>query len=253
MRVISLCASNTELLFDLGALDLLVGCDRYSDSPRHLLEGVPRVGGDLDVDFQKVIELNPDLVLASLSVPGMEKVVERLCELKIPHVVYDPVCVEDIFSNLIDLGERLGRSKRAHELVEVSVKKIERLKELSKVFPLRRIIVEWWPRPVIVPFRQSWVNQVCQWVNLENPFADRPGRSGVVSEEEIATASPEYYAVSWCGVPRRNYRVILVQNRLRSLGIEPRVFPFWEGWIGRPSLRILRGARYLYELRKRVG
>jgi len=253
-RIVSLCASNTELLSALGALDLLVGCDRYSDYPGSLLKGVPRVGGDLDVEIERVRDLQPDLILASLSVPGMERVVEGIRALGIPYVIYDPIRVEDIFENLLDLGERLGRKDRALRLVEKTRGLIVRIQARASSLPLAPLVVEWWPRPIIVPFRESWVNEVLSWVNLYNPFANREGRSGAVELEEIVAENPRYYAISWCGVPRRNYRVELVQSRFRPLGISPWILPLWEGWIGRPSLRILWGARYLLSVRlKREG
>lgn len=89
MRIVSLTASNTEIVWVLGCLDQLVGVDDHSDFPAEV-SCIPRVGPDLQVNLDKVETLKPDLVLSSLSVPGMERVVEGLERRGIPQVLLDP-------------------------------------------------------------------------------------------------------------------------------------------------------------------
>ena len=77
MRIVSLACSNTEIVWALGRADLLVGVDDHSDWPEEVVGPLPKVGPDLEIDVDKVAALEPDLVLATLTVPGHEKVVER--------------------------------------------------------------------------------------------------------------------------------------------------------------------------------
>lgn len=72
MRLISICPSNTELVAYLGLTDQLVGVDDYSDWPS-TVKDLPQLGPDLSINMDALEALQPDLVLASLSVPGMEK------------------------------------------------------------------------------------------------------------------------------------------------------------------------------------
>src|SRR5205085_11982360 len=67
----SVSPSNTEILHALGLGRRIVGVDRWSDYPPRVLQ-LPRVGSDLRVDLATVAGLRPDLVVASLHVPGME-------------------------------------------------------------------------------------------------------------------------------------------------------------------------------------
>lgn len=83
MKILSLCPSNTELVEYLGLTDMLAGVDDYSDWPEQIFK-LPRLGPDLSINMDKVEELKPDLVLASLSVPGMEKNVTELKKGKFP-------------------------------------------------------------------------------------------------------------------------------------------------------------------------
>ena len=84
MRVISLCPSNTEIMEFLGLTELLVGVDDFSDWPESI-KSLPQLGPDLSINLDLVEQLKPDLVLASLSVPGMEKNIEGLKARKIPY------------------------------------------------------------------------------------------------------------------------------------------------------------------------
>lgn len=77
MRIVSLCPSNTELIAYLKCEHLLVAIDDYSDWPQSI-QGLPRLGPDLSINMDAVEEAKPDLVLASLSVPGMERNIEEL-------------------------------------------------------------------------------------------------------------------------------------------------------------------------------
>ena len=84
MRIASLTPSNTEIVHALGLVNQLVGVDNYSDYPVKELLNVPRLGPDLQINMDDLVAVKPDLVLASLSVPGMEKVVEDIKQTGIP-------------------------------------------------------------------------------------------------------------------------------------------------------------------------
>ena len=107
MKIISICPSNTELCAYLGIEDQLIAIDDYSDWPDSI-QALPRVGPDLSINLDLVQELEPDLVLASLSVPGMEKNIEGLEERGIPHLTFNPQSLEDIANDLLTLGSAVG-------------------------------------------------------------------------------------------------------------------------------------------------
>src|SRR5512146_116863 len=107
MRLVSLCPSNTEILFALGLGEQVVGVDDWSDWPAEVA-GLPRVGGDLTSDLDRVAALRPDLVLASLSVPGMERNVEGLGARGLPHLVLNPHSLDEVLGDILAVGEACG-------------------------------------------------------------------------------------------------------------------------------------------------
>ena len=102
MRIVSLACSNTEIVCALGCADFLVGVDDHSDYPEDVVAGLPKVGPDLDIDVDRVAALEPDLVLATLTVPGHEKVVERVESAGLRFIAPEPVSLEDVYRDVHD-------------------------------------------------------------------------------------------------------------------------------------------------------
>src|SRR5262245_23123938 len=116
MRVVSLNCSNTEIVAALGLGERLVGVDDDSGFLVELVRGLPRVGRDLDVDVAKVAKLKPDLVLASNTVPGHEKVIERLRDARLPFFAPETISFEDVLSDVREIARRLGHPARGEAL-----------------------------------------------------------------------------------------------------------------------------------------
>lgn len=257
-RIASVCPSNTDLMAHLGLLDRVVARDSWSDWPAGEVDRIPVIGEVLAIDLDALRATEPDLILASRNVPGMERVVPQLEATGIPVAVYDPETWADVLENLRDLGDRLGCPGRAREVIDRALARVRALEEESRDLPEIPVAVEWWAEPVIMPFRETYVNQVLGWVRARPIFRDRPGRSGVVTPEEVASAAPELYAVSWCGTAWEDYRTDSVHARYDDASLPfraapDRVFKLWEGEIGHPSLRLLDGAARVLEQRRIAG
>lgn len=257
MRILSVCPSNTDLLFLLGAIDQVVGRDSWSDWPLREVSSIPIVGSVLNINHQQVKDLAPDLIVASRNVPGMDKVVLGLEDLGYPMVIYDPETWSDVLSNIVDLGRRLGREKIAADLVEDCLAQIDGLREESKDLQPLSVAIEFWPDPIFVPSGLSYISEVLSWISCRNVTGHFPGRSGKISSQEIAQLDPDVYFVSWCGTPWADYDLKSVYRRYET--IRPRfierslVFPIWEGVIGHPSPRLIDGARQILNYRRQVG
>jgi iron complex transport system substrate-binding protein len=63
-KIISLAPSNTELVYALGLEDMLFGVTTYCVYPE-AAQDKPKVGGFSTVEVEKVIEIQPDLILAT--------------------------------------------------------------------------------------------------------------------------------------------------------------------------------------------
>lgn len=241
MRIVSLTCSNTEIVAALDATDDLVGVDDHSDWPQ-IVGMLPRVGPDLDIDLDAVEALSPDLVLASLTVPGHERIVEGLAARGLPFIAPEPTSLMDVARDIRQVGEAIGRGARAEEVAST-------FEAAMNPGPVpdepARVLVEWWPRPVYTPGRDSWVTDLLVLAGGVNPFADRPVKSFAVTGAQAAEAGVEAVVISWCGVPTAKYRPELVRRRedWRDVPAIERghIVPIAEAWLGRPGPRLVEG------------
>ena len=249
MRVVSLTCSNTEICCALGCAGYLVGVDAHSDYPTDVVTRLPRVGPDLGIDVRRVAELRPDLVVASLTVPGHERIVAQLAAEKLPYFAPEPVSLEDVYDDITQIASRLGVPARGAQLVA----------EMRLAMPAQprtpaapALLVEWWPKPVIVPGRQSWVHDLIELAGGANPFGDRALKSTPIHDHEAVAAEPDSVIMSWCGVRVEKYRPEIVYRRpgwqgMRALAAR-RVFAVPEAYLGRPGPRLIQGYQALREI-----
>lgn len=116
-KIISIAPSNTEILFAVGAGSQVLARDEFSDFPAEAL-GLPSVGGGFgQLDVEKMISLQPDLVLASELTPADQ--VESLEKLGLKvYLLPNPINLEEMYTNLMTVGQITGREKQAQELVD---------------------------------------------------------------------------------------------------------------------------------------
>ena len=245
MRIVSLTCSNTEIVCALGAEDLLVGVDDHSDFPVDVVGRLPRVGPDLGIEIEKVAALEPDLVLASLTVPGHEKIVEGLEAAGLPWIAPEPVSLEDVYADIRLIGGKLDLDARAEALVA----EMQAAMPAVEVTDRPSILLEWWPKPVIVPGKASWVTDLIHLAGGRNPLADDPSKSRPVTDDEVADWAPDAAVICWCGVPFHRYRTDVVTRReawaeVPAL-VNGEVHPIPEAFLGRPGPRLVDGYRAL--------
>ena len=247
MRIVSHTCSNTEIVCALGCADLLVGVDDHSDYPDEVVRGLPRIGPDLGVDVERVKQLEPDLVLTSLTVPGHEKVVAALERAGLPLLVLAPRSLPDVFLDIEKIARALGVEERGRELASRMREELRFAPQASTVRP--PILVEWWPKPVIVPGKRSWVTDMLAIAGGANPWAERDCESTPVGDDEVISAAPQAIVVSWCGIEPKNLRPDVVRRREAWRDVpaiaNDRVYCVPEAWMGRPGPRLVDGVRAL--------
>ena len=249
MRIITHTCSNTEIVCALGRADWLVGVDDHSDHPLEVVRQLPRIGPDLDVDIDRIKALKPDLVVTSLTVPGHEHGLERMRAAGLPLLVTQPHCLADVADDIVRIGEAIDAEDEAQRLAARFQQALKQPRPGSGPIP---VLVEWWPKPVIVPGRQSWVNEMLELAGAFNPWAAEESESLQISTEQAREAAPEIIVMSWCGVDESKYRPHVVRRREGWEAVPAvagnRIHPISEAWLGRPGPRLLEGIERLRDL-----
>lgn len=249
MRIVSLCPSNTELLGFMGLTSNIVGVDNYSDWPVEI-NGLPRLGSDLNIDISAVEALQPDLVLASLTVPGMEKNIAGLKERGLPFITLNPKSLSDIGDNMLEVGNATGQEVIAQAAYRKYYTLLEQYAEFGRKIEERPLLYwEWWPKPVFTPGGANWLTEISNIAGGRNVFADDERASVQTDWEDVRKRNPDYILLAWVGVMEKQVKPELLKQRpdwpeLKAIK-DKRVIVMEESLYCRPSPRLILGIQKL--------
>lgn len=249
MRIVSLSPSNTELLGFMGLDRHLVGVDKYTDWPA-TVAGLPRLGSDLNIDMEAVEALRPDLVLASLTVPGMERNIAGLQERGLPFITLNPKKLSDIADCLIAVGEATGELERARAAKAKYEEMLAYCAELSRRCTDKPSLYwEWWPKPIYSPGGGNWLTEISELAGAVNVFADEPAAKVKTEWDAVVSRNPDYILLAWVGVREQQVKPEQVGKRPGSERLaavtEGRVRVLEESLYCRPSPLLIAGLRKL--------
>jgi iron complex transport system substrate-binding protein len=189
-RIISLAPSNTELLFALGLGDKIVGVTEYCDYPPEALEK-EKVGGYSTPDIEKIIALEPDLILAS-SIHAKE-IIPALEERGLIVFALEPENLDGILADIRVVGEITGSEKEASELVtqmESRIKAVTDKTQSLKPEERPKVFYITWHEPLWSVGSETIIHELIEKAGGENIFQDITGHK-MVNLETVIARNPE--------------------------------------------------------------
>jgi ABC-type Fe3+-hydroxamate transport system substrate-binding protein len=186
-RIVSLVPSLTEALFAFGVGERVVGRTRYCLWPARTVGKVPTVGGTKKVDVRRVLELEPDLVVAVKEENTRENI-EELEEAGVPVFVGAPESVAGAIALLRELAERV-EALRVEAVLGPIERVYGRLQEVAGR-EARRVFVPIWKKPYMSVGSDTYVHDILKTCGGENVCGDTM-RYPVVALEEVEAAQPE--------------------------------------------------------------
>lgn len=191
-RVVSLAPDFTELLFDVGAGDVLKGTVEYSDYPAAAKQ-VPRLGDAFHVDIEKLLALKPDLVLVWQG-GTPQPLIDKLRALKLNVLAIGTHELPDIAANLETLGSITGHTDKA-ELAAQDFR--TRLNALRKSYADRaplKVFYEISAQPLFTVGGGQSISRLIEVCGGRNVFADLTELAPAVSLESVLARDPEVIA-----------------------------------------------------------
>lgn len=184
-RVVSLAPSFTKALVLLGLKDRLVGVTMYCNLPA--VSGLPRVGSVTDFNLEKILQLKPDLVLATPLVPKAQ--LRRLEDFRIKVVIFRaPEDFKKLCEQFKTLSRIFGREERAGEILSQVQRRLIAVKRRIAGKPRPRVILQIGADPLWVAGKKSFLGEAVQLAGGDNPIE---GEGGPISRELVIKLDPE--------------------------------------------------------------
>ncbi|AVR45680.1 cobalamin-binding protein [Christiangramia fulva] len=191
-RIVSLVPSQTELLVDLGMEKNIVGITQFCVHPSYLKKIKTRVGGTKKVNFRKIHELEPDLILCNKeeNTPEMVSELEKIATVHIS----DVVTIEDAFDLMLQYGKMFDRENFAQTMIGAIRKKLDNLRDSLKDKPVKKVAYFIWKAPYMLAGQNTFINSLLEINNFEN--AVKENRYPQMSLKEIKNLEPELCLLS---------------------------------------------------------
>lgn len=189
VRVVSLAPHLTELAFAVGAGDRIVATVEYSDYPRAALS-IPRVGDAFRVDMERLLALEPDVVLAWHTGTPIQTI-ERLRELGLSVEVISTQTLEEVSSALRRLGELAGTRAAAESAAERFEKDISELRREYRNRQRVSVFLQVNDRPLYTVNGKHIISEVATLCGGANVFAELRDLAPTIGIEAVIAADPE--------------------------------------------------------------
>lgn len=189
--IVSLMPSNTEIVYELGALDRIEARTDADTYPEEVTD-IESVGSGLEPNIEEIIAMEPDVVLAHAS-SGIEDSLSQVEEAGIPVVtVPDAQSFEAVYDSIELIGTAIGEEEEAAEVVDGMKEDVSDVKEATEdAGSGREVYVEVGASPDLYTAGSgTFIDEMLSAVHAENAAGELEGWS-MVSEEEIIDASPD--------------------------------------------------------------
>ena len=248
-RVVALTAADCEILYALGAGDLLVGRGEYCDYPAEVLD-VPSVQSGYETNIEQIIALEPQVLLMS-TMAQTEEQVQQLEAAGIHVVVSDAQDIEGTYTAINMIGTLTGKQAEAASIVESMQKTFDEIKANAgdgtktvyfEVSPLQYGL---WTAG-----SSTFMDEIANMLGLTNCFADVTGW-GEISEEQVLERNPDYIVTisMYYGEGPTPEEEILSRTGWENVTAvkDGKILNLQNNELSRPGPRLADGAKAMYD------
>ncbi len=204
-RLICLTEETIETLYLMGEQDRIVGVSGYAVRPPEV-RSKPRVSAFTSARLDKILALEPDLVLAFSDLQA--DIVAELAKAGVAVHLFNQRDLAGIFAMIRTLGALIGERDKAEALACTLEGRVADAARANRRATRPRVYFEEWNDPMISAI--GWVSELIEVAGGEDVFAHLRGgaaaRDRIVSSADVIAARPDVIVASWCGrkvVPRQ--------------------------------------------------
>ncbi|MBR0512707.1 MAG: ABC transporter substrate-binding protein [Clostridia bacterium] len=248
-KIVALTASDVEIIYALGAGDLLVGRGEYCDYPAEVVEK-PVVKSGAETNLEEILDLEPEVVIMATMAQTKEQV-EALEQAGVKVIVSDAQDLEGVYTAIALIGQVTGKDEEAAALIQQMKDTFAgiaaKAENTGKTIYFEVSPLEW---GLWAGCKGTFMDEIAEICGLTNAFADLEGWQSI-SEEQVLDRDPDYIVTTsmyWGEGPtpeeeikgRAGWDVLkAVQNN--------QVFNADSNAITRPGPRLMEAAEALFE------
>ncbi|RCR70893.1 ABC transporter substrate-binding protein [Larkinella punicea] len=243
-RIISVVPSQTELLYDLGLDQEIVGITKFCIHPAEKVKDKFKVGGTKTLHLDQIHDLKPDFILANKEENTREQIEEL--QRHYPVHVTDVNTVPDALAMIREVSELVGKGRKGEKLAKQIEDTFYDFKSVQSSGHSVAYFI--WRKPYMVAANQTFIHSMLELAGFQNAFGGLT-RYPEVTETDLKTAQPDLIFLSSEPYPfSEKHRTELQEicPAARVLLVDGELF----SWYGS---RLLKSADYIQQLRQRLG
>lgn len=209
-RIVCLTEETTETLYLLGEERRIVGISGYTVRPARARREKPRVSAFLTARADKILALEPDLVIGFSDIQA--DIARDLIKRGLNVLVFNQRSIAEIFGMIRALAAIVGAAERGEKLVAELQAGLDAIRSQAGRFGARpRVYFEEWDEPMISGIR--WVSELIGIAGGEEIFPERArsadARGRILEDpDEVVRRQPDIILASWCGKKFRSEKVL---------------------------------------------
>lgn len=173
-RIVSLVPSQTELLYDLGLEETIVGITKFCVHPHHLKATKSIVGGTKTIKFDKIAALQPDIIICNKE-ENTKEIVQELSAI-CPVWVTDIYTIEDNNKMILDFGTLFNKRTEAQKWINKINFALQDFQNFLKDKPKKKVAYFIWANPYMVAGNATFINELLKINHFSNIYENKESR-----------------------------------------------------------------------------
>lgn len=245
-RIISLVPSQTELLYDLGLEESIVGITKFCVHPFHFKSTKQIIGGTKNIKIDKIKQLNPDIILCNKeeNTPEIVKACQDICQVHVSDIVTIQDCL-DLINDYGVMFKKRTNAQRILDKIQFHLNNFKAFIEDEKVIKVAYFI---WREPWMVAANNTFINHLLQLNKYNNIYANLERYPEVELKKIRLEGDPEVVFLSSEPYPFKDEHAFEIGRKThhaKTVFVDGEYF----SWYGS---RLIKAFDYFIALRKRL-
>jgi len=246
-RIISLVPSQTELLYELGLEESIIGITKFCVHPYHLKSTKKIVGGTKKVHVEKIRLLEPDIIICNKE----ENTVEIVDELRKICLVWvtDIRTIDDNFQMITDFGIIFNCRTEAQKWNDKLAFGLADFKTFIKDIEIQKVAYYIWKNPYMVAGSDNFINELLKLNHFQNIYLDKGRYPEVEIRRMRLEGDPDLILLSSEPFPFKDedaFEIGRYTHHAKTVFVDGEMF----SWYGS---RMLKALAYFKKLHERIA